>query len=99
MEPSKSVSSMAQPCSGYTLIGRSSGRLSNRLEPRCAHSALTPARSKSKAAHTFIFTQRPAELDPLLRLPRTYPHIDGTLEHTSSSFHRRIFHTVMHTLC
>ena len=43
--------------------------------------------------------QRPAESASLLRPPRTYPHIDGTLEHTSSSFRRRIFRTLMHRLC
>src|SRR5215471_16585581 len=43
--------------------------------------------------------QQPAGLAPLVRSPRTWPHIDGTLEHTSSSCRHRIFRTLMHRLC
>jgi len=43
--------------------------------------------------------QRPAELAHPVRPPRTSPHIDGTLEHTSSSFRRRIFRILMHRQC
>jgi hypothetical protein len=42
--------------------------------------------------------QQPAGLAPLVRSPHTWPHIDGTLEHTSSSFRHRIFRTLMHRL-
>jgi len=43
--------------------------------------------------------QQPAGLAPLVRPPRTRPHIDGTLEHTSSSFCHRILCTLMRRLC
>jgi len=42
--------------------------------------------------------QQPAGLAPLVRSPRTWPHIGGTLEHTSSSLRYRIFRTLMHRL-
>ena len=43
--------------------------------------------------------QQPAELAPVVRPLRMYLRIDGTLEHTSSSFRLRISRTLPRRLC
>jgi len=47
----------------------------------------------------FYPMQQPAELAPVVRPQRMCLRIDGTLEHTSSSFHLRVSRTLLRRLC
>jgi hypothetical protein len=58
--------------------------------------ATLPDPSSGQGSPDFHFMQQPAELGPLVRPRRMQPRIDGTLEHTSSSFHLRISRTLPH---
>src|SRR5260370_33021867 len=98
MKPSISVSLNRATMRGLR-VGSvvQAGGYRNRLEPRCA--PFCPDPSSEQGIPYSHLMQRPAELAPLGRPLRTQPHIDGTLEHTFSSFRRRIFRTLMHRLC